>query len=219
MSEVTDVAIVGAGGFAREALWVFEESNAESHRWNVLGYVDNDSELQDAEICGVPVLGNDDWIKEHLPHSVKLLSAIGSPRARKAVASKMSGWGFRFCSVVHPSARMSRFVEIGEGTIVTAGNIITTQIRLGNHVLMNLDCTVGHDSVINDYCVVSPGAHISGNVTLGEGVELGTGACVIPGKRIGDWSIIGAGSVVVKDIPSHVTAVGLPCRVIKSHNE
>jgi sugar O-acyltransferase (sialic acid O-acetyltransferase NeuD family) len=217
MTTVKDVIVIGAGGFARELLWLFEEINADARSWNVLGFVDNDPALKATEPCGVPVLGDDEWLIAHAPKSAKLICGTGSPRVRRKVADKFAVAGFEFATVVHPTARMSKFVELGAGTIVTAGDILTTQIRIGAHCLLNLDCTIGHDCTLGDYCVVSPGAHISGAVTLGKGVEIGTGACIIQGKSIGEWSVIGAGSVVVSDLPAHVTAVGVPCKVIKTH--
>ena len=78
------------------------------------------------------------------------------------MVEKANDIGLKFCSVIHPSAKMSQYIDVGKGTIITAGNILTTQIKIGNHVIINLDCTIGHDSIIEDYCTILPGCHISG---------------------------------------------------------
>ena len=96
-----------------------------------------------------------------------------------------------------------------------SGAVLTNDIRVGEGVLINLNCTIGHDVVIGDYCELSPGVHVSGNVTLEANVVLGTGAVVLPGVRIGANSVIGAGSVVNKDVPANAVAVGIPAKVIK----
>jgi sugar O-acyltransferase (sialic acid O-acetyltransferase NeuD family) len=214
---VKDVVILGAGGMARETLWVFREDNEEKTKWNVLGFVDDNPKLQGATLCDVPVLGGFDWLERNAGKNFELISGVGNPRIRKAFAERAAALGLRFCSVIHPSARMSRWVEIGPGTIVAAGINLTTQIKLGPHTLLNLDCTVGHDTVIGAYCNINPGCHISGTVKFGEGVYFGTGAVIIQGKSIGEWSTIGAGAVVTQDIPAHVTAAGPGCRIIRRH--
>jgi acetyltransferase-like isoleucine patch superfamily enzyme len=107
---------------------------------------------------------------------------------------------------------------LGSGTIVCAGTLITTDIRIGAHVHVNIGATIGHDSVLDDYVTVNPGVHLSGNVTVREGVELGTGSVVVPKCEIGAWAIVGAGSVVTKPIPADTTAVGAPAKVIKERS-
>jgi len=211
------VVILGAGGLARETALVFDHCNQVNPKWEVLGYVDEDPDHHGKVLSGRPVLGDFKWFEQVDRSSVRVITAVGSPVVRKKLVNRAKEKGLAFCSVVHPNVIMSRFIEMGEGVVITAGNILTVDIRLGNYVFLNLDCTVGHDTIIEAYCNVAPGAHISGNVYMGEGVDLGTGAVVLQGKRIGAWSIIGAGAVVTTDVPERVTAVGIPARAIKSH--
>jgi sugar O-acyltransferase (sialic acid O-acetyltransferase NeuD family) len=214
---VRDVVILGAGGCARELYWVFLEANEEKKQWNVLGFVDDKPELQGAVVCDLPVLGTMKWLERHERNNLQLISSAGDPRTRKALAEHGGALGFAFCTAVHPSARMSRWVELGSGTAITAGCVLTTHVKVGAHTLVNLNSTIAHDCVIGPYTTINPGCQISGAVKFGEGVYFGTGAVIIQGKSVGEWSIVGAGSVVTSDIPSHVTAVGVPCRVIKEH--
>lgn len=214
---MTDVVILGAGGFAREAYGVFVDDNRNKRKWNVLGFIDDNPEQHGRMLCDLPVLGGFDWLRAKRRRKLQALCAVGAPRTRKLLVDRATGMGIEFCTVVHPAAHVSRWVEIGPGTIITGGSILTTQIKIGSHVLLNLNCTVGHDTVIGPFCTMNPGCNISGCVRLGEGVDMGTGAVIIQGKSIGDWSVIGAGAVVTDNIPSHVTAVGVPCKVIKQH--
>ena len=88
-------------------------------------------------------------------------------------------------------------------------------ISIGCHVIINLDCTIGHDAIINDFATLYPSVNVSGITNIGHAAELGTGMQIIQGKKIGNYSIIGAGAVVVRDIPDKCTAVGSPARPIK----
>ena len=212
-----DVVILGAGGFARETLWVFQEDNENEKKWNVLGFIDDNMQSAGASRCDLPVLGTFQWLELNSRKNFQVISGVGNPNTRKHFSERAAALGLSFCSVIHPSAQLSRWVEIEPGTIVTAGCILTTQIQIGAHTLINLGSTIGHDAVIGSYCNINPGCHISGSVTLGDGVDLGTGAVIIQGHKVGEWSVIGAGAVVTDDIPSRVTAVGVPCRVIKWH--
>lgn len=209
------VVILGAGGFAREVLWVFRDANEENREWEVLGFIDENMDNQGKVLCDLPILGGFDWFKSNKYSDISAICAVGSPQIKKKMVEKTNDIGLKFCSIIHPSVKMSKYVEVGKGTIITAGNILTSQIKVGNHVIINLDCTIGHDSIIEDYCTVAPGVHISGNVHLEKGVDFGTGAVIIQGVTVGAWSIIGAGAAVVSDIPSNVTAVGIPAKVIK----
>jgi sugar O-acyltransferase (sialic acid O-acetyltransferase NeuD family) len=214
---MTDVVILGAGGFARETYWAFLEDNEEKKKWNVLGFVDDNPKLHGTEQCNIPVLGGFDWLEQNSDKNYEVICGVGNPRSRKAIASYATDLGLNFCILVHPNARISRWVELGAGTIITAGTILTTQIKIGPHTIVNLDTTIGHDTLIGAYCNINPGCHISGCVKIGDGVYFGTGAVIVHGKSVGDWSVIGAGAAVGIDIPSHVTAVGVPCRVVKNH--
>lgn len=213
MSDPNELIIVGGGGLAREVLWLAMES--QSAPWKILGFLDDNEALQGRSLCQLPVLGSvADCVKYRDAHFVV---AVGSPRVRRRIVQKMEDLGVRrFATLVHKSVTMSRFVDLGEGCMVTAGSVLTTQVRLGRHVIVNLSSTVGHDVIMGDFCTLSPNVSISGNVTLEEGVELGTGALVIQGLTLARGSFIGAGAVVSKNIPADVLAVGLPARQIKT---
>jgi serine acetyltransferase len=88
-------------------------------------------------------------------------------------------------------------------------------IKIGNHVIINLNCTIGHDTIIEDYCSIMPTVIINGNNHLSEGVYVGTGTTFIHQISVGAWTTIGAGAVVVNNIPGNVLALGVPAKVHK----
>jgi sugar O-acyltransferase (sialic acid O-acetyltransferase NeuD family) len=214
-----NIVILGAGGFGREVLDIIIAQNKVSKRWKILGFIDENPELKGKMLNGYPVLGSFDWFSEVNSKKFRVVCAIGDNISKKKVVEKAKGLGLRFANVVHPSVITTEFVTLGEGVIICAGCILTNQITIGNHVIINLDVTIGHDSIIEDFCTLSPGVHISGRNRIGEGANVGTGAVTIQGIVIGRWSIIGAGAVVAQDIPDEVVAVGVPAKPIKQVEE
>jgi sugar O-acyltransferase (sialic acid O-acetyltransferase NeuD family) len=213
--DVTKVVIVGAGGFGREVLEIFKDQNKVSKKWDILGFIDDNKQSQGAVINDYPVLGGLDWLQENHKGNMKCVVAIGTCETRRLVTVKLEKMGMSFCNIIHPSVIMSEFVKMGEGVIICAGSILTVNIEIGCHTHININSTIGHDAVIGAYSTINPTAIINGNNVLGEGVYVGTGATFIQGVSVGDWSTIGAGAVVVRDIPEKVVAVGVPARVIK----
>jgi sugar O-acyltransferase (sialic acid O-acetyltransferase NeuD family) len=218
-SKGVNVVILGAGGLARETYWVFRDSNkATARRWEVVGFIDDNRANLGKNLCGITVLGDFRWFRKANRNELKVVCAVGSPGAKRTMVERATKLGLGFCTVVHPSVQMSEHVCLGSGTVITAGCILTTQINVGNHVFLNLDTSVGHDVIIEDFVNVAPGCHISGSVTLREGTDLGTGAVVLQGITVGQWSTVGAGAVVVEDVPANAVVVGVPAKVIK-YNE
>lgn len=127
----------------------------------------------------------------------------------------MKDTSVKFATLVDPSVLYSNSVKIGEGAIVCAGTIITVDVNIGDHVIVNLDCTIGHDAVIDDFVTIYPSVNVSGNVLIGECSELGTGTQIIQGKKVISNTIIGAGAIVVKDCIESGTYVGSPAKKIK----
>jgi sugar O-acyltransferase (sialic acid O-acetyltransferase NeuD family) len=152
----------------------------------------------------------------HFPNA-KVVGGVGAPKTREALMEKAASAGFNFETVIHPKVELSQWIEIGMGTVICAGNILTTNILLGKHVQINLNCTIGHDVIMEDYATLAPGIHVSGWVHIGKRVYIGTGAVIINGTEkhpilIGDDAIIGAGAAVTKDIPPNETVVGVPAK-------
>lgn len=210
-----DLVIIGASGFGREVAWLVERINKTHPTWNLLGFVDDNESLVGTRINGYEVLGTTKDV-EKIKESY-FVCAIGASKIRKQIIERLTG--YKFATLIDPSVEISDLVEIGEGTIICAHTIVTVNIKIGRHVIINLDCTVGHDAVLNDFVTLYPSVNVSGITQFGECVEFGTGSQIIQGKTIGKGTIVGAGSVVVKDLPEECTAVGAPCKPIKFHGE
>lgn len=213
------VAIIGAGGFARELLDVIDAVNQEKPQYEVLGYVvDPQYGAPGTVINEKPILGGIDWLSRRSKDTL-VICGVGPSHHRYHLVKRAEAVGCRFFSLVHPTAVLTRWIQLGQGVVITAGCILTNQIHIGNHVQVNLDCTIGHDAILEDFVTLAPGVHVSGNVTLEAGAYVGTGANIIEKRKIGRWSTVGAGSVVVKDVPANTTVVGTPARVIKERKD
>ena len=215
---MNDLIIIGASGFGREVAWLVERINKKCKEWNLIGFIDDNISIQGNVINEYRVLGTTDNIKDY-PEAY-CVCAIGSSKVRSMIIEKVTqeNPNIRFATLIDPTVEMSDLVEIGEGTIICAHTIITVNISIGKHVIINLDCTIGHDAVLKDFVTLYPSVNVSGASNIGKAVEMGTGMQIIQGKCIGEYSIVGAGSVVVRDLPEKCTAVGSPAKVIKYHN-
>ena len=207
------VIIIGAGGFGKEVIEIFKDQNGIKKNWEILGFIDENSALWGKTINNFSVLGGLDWFENN--REVGCVVAIGDPKTKKRIVDMLEKNGVLFYNAIHPSVIMSEFVNLGNNVIICAGSILTVNILIKNHVIFNLNCTVGHDSIIEDYCSIMPGVSINGENHIGKGVYIGTGATFIQQVSVGEWSVIGAGAVVIDNIPDRVVAVGIPAKVKK----
>ena len=210
-----DLIIFGASGFGREVAWVVERINIVSPTWNRLGFMDDDDDIQGTEINGYKVLGKTADVGNY--SDTYFVVAVGASRTREKIVSNMKAENpsIKYGTIIDPSVEMSNLVSIGEGTIICAHTIITVNNEIGSHVIVNLDCTVGHDAILKDFGVPRINTCPRMVTNIGHAVELGTGVQIIQGKSVGDYSIVGAGAIVVKDIPEKCNAVGSPAKPIK----
>lgn len=213
------IAVYGASGFGREVVWLIQTCNT----YDVVCFIDDNVKKQESVLNDIPVMSLEQARREF--PKAKVVCGVGIPKTREILMKKASSIGFDFETIIHPRVEHSQWVEIGKGTVICAGNILTTNIVLGQHVQINLDCTVGHDVIMGDYTTLAPGVHVSGWVHFGKRVYVGTGAVMINGTKedpilIGDDAIIGAGAVVTGNVPPGVTVVGVPAKPkIKKQNK
>ncbi|QOW10621.1 acetyltransferase [Kaistella flava (ex Peng et al. 2021)] len=142
----------------------------------------------------------------------QFIIAIGSNEVRKKVVEQNE---FSFFKAIAPTASISSFAEIEEGTVVMPQVVVNAGTQIGKHCILNSGCVVEHDCVLEDYVHISPNAALAGHVSVGEGSQIGIGASVIQCITIGKWVTIGAGTVVIKDVPDYAVVVGNPGRIIK----
>lgn len=212
-----DLYIIGAGGFGREVAWIVERINSIKPTWNLKGFIDDNETLWGSTEGEYHVFGGCEYLSAL--EDVYAVCAVGSSNVRKKIIEKLKDTSVKFATLVDPSVLYSNSVKIGEGAIVCAGTIITVDVNIGDHVIVNLDCTIGHDAVIDDFVTIYPSVNVSGNVSgnvlIGECSELGTGTQIIQGKKVISNTIIGAGAIVVKDCLESGTYVGSPAKKIK----
>lgn len=210
------IAIVGAGGFGREVKMLIDQINDKYQRYEVLGFYD-DKEYKEP-INGLPYLGKIEEINK-VEDDLCIVIAIGNPKVKKKIVESITNEKVEFPNLIHPNVLIGRdAVEMGKGNIICAGTIITVNIKIEDFVIFNLSCTVGHDAVIKSYSSFMPSVNISGEIVVEEEVYVGTGAKLINQLNIGAGVIVGAGAVVSKSLPPHCTAVGIPAKPIKFHD-
>lgn len=199
--------ILGAGDFAVSVADLVSELDG----YFVAGFVQSVSpEQRGAQLDGLPV----HWIDDiaGLASTHLCLCAIGSPR-RKAIIERAAAYSFRFATVIHPRARVSRRAELGEGTLAAPIATVAALARVGRHVIINRGALVGHHCEIGDYVTIGPGANLGGGCQVGEEAVIGIGATIVDKVRIGPRSLIGTGAVVVKDVPPDVRVLA-PASII-----
>jgi sugar O-acyltransferase (sialic acid O-acetyltransferase NeuD family) len=215
----TRLVIVGAGGFGREVHGLVEALNAGGTAVELAGYVDDAgttdellARLGTTRLGGIDVLceSDDDRLDD-----VGYVIAIGAGAVRRAIDERLTAAGLRPAMLMHPMATVGGDNRIADGCILTAGARVTTNITLGRHTQLHVNSTIGHDSVLDDFVSVYPGATVSGNVHLADGVTIGTGANVLPGVTVGAGAFVGAGAVVTADVEPGTTVAGVPARPIE----
>jgi sugar O-acyltransferase (sialic acid O-acetyltransferase NeuD family) len=191
-------ALIGAGGFAREIM-----AHMKQHLpcfVDDLYYKDNTENI-------LP-------LSSFNPNEYEVLVAVGSPIDRLNIVSRLPE-NTKYFSFIHSSAQiLDTSIEIGEGSIVCANSILTTNIKIGKHCHLNLSTTIGHDCIIGDYFTTAPGAHISGNCSIKNCVYVGTNGSIKQGISICDNVTVGLNAGVVKNILVSGTYVGTPAKLV-----
>ena len=208
--------LLGAGGHAREVAASIDRSSAAADRsgTDFVGFLADwvpEGTRKVAE--NLPLLGGiDDLAKYDLPY----LIAVGSPPARRDIANRTRASSGQLACIIDPTAVIGPRVELGRGLYIGASAIVTVDVRLADHVHLNVRSSIHHDTTIGAYTTVGPGAVLCGAVSVGEAVEIGAGAILLPGVAVGDEVVIGAGAVVTKDVAAGTVVAGVPARSILS---
>lgn len=205
-----DLIIVGLSGFGKEIYWLASRLGI-----TVRGFLDDNPAVAGEKFCSASVLGG---VKQWQEYSdCEFVIAIGNPRVRKKVHETMCIFGDpSFATLIDPGAVvMPEYVSIGPGSVICAGTICTVEVEIGAHVILNLNCTVGHETCIEDFATIAPMVAISGNVRIGQCAEVGTGASIRQGLTINGGAMIGMGSVLTKNVSENTVVFGSPARPIK----
>lgn len=209
------IAIFGCSGFASEIIDICDALGFD----RVIMLSEKESEKN--AVNGIEIV-TEKYCHELAQQGFKFAIGIANSAVKKKIYSKYAN--FDFINLIHPTASFGRnqqaIVNLSKGVIIAAGARFMSGIKIGNHVMVGLNATIGHDSVLESYVSVMPGANVSGNVFLDEGVYIGAGAVVLQGTSENKLYLcksltVGAGAVVTNNIASGAVVVGIPARVIK----
>jgi sugar O-acyltransferase (sialic acid O-acetyltransferase NeuD family) len=202
------LALYGFGGHGKVVADAAQEVG-----WKRISFYD-DAIIQNTIEHGWEFAGAYQNLLEHTPTISGLIVTIGSNESRLKKMYELQSVGLTIVNVIHPKSVVSRYVGIGMGSVIFAGAVVNVHTTIGDGVIINTGATVDHDCFLDDGVHVSPGAHLAGNVHVGKHSWIGIGAVVKQGIVIGDDCIIGAGSVVLNDVESGLTVVGVPAKPI-----
>ena len=209
------LVIIGAGDFAKELVWIIQEVNKVQCSLEIVGLLDEDNTKEGLQVLGCRVFGELKTASFWGEGPVYAVCSVAKPASKKMLCEKVRAAGYHFAKIVHPSAVISEYVTIGEGSVIMPGTIVTVDVEVGKHVTINKLCSIGHDSIIKDFCTLAPGVKVGGKVVIEEECDIGMNASIIQSVRIGKGTTVGAGAVVTGDLPGGCTAVGVPARVMK----
>ncbi|WP_342513172.1 acetyltransferase [Sporosarcina sp. FSL K6-1522] len=205
------IIIIGAGSLGKMTASILADNN--DYDLNNIAFLDDNimpgQKILDFMVIGKPVdLEGIDCDGE----SVDFVIGIANNKIRRIVADTFGN--FNYVNVIHKTASISKYANLGYGNIILPHVSIDPDAVIENHVIINKNSTIGHNVTLRDYSQACPGTNLGGDI--GKGVFLGLGSTVLPGIRVGENSVIGAGAVVNKDIPANCVAVGIPCKPVKS---
>lgn len=209
MSNRGQLIIVGAGVFGSEVLSWFEDIPEADRAYEFKGFLDDNPNAAER---GDLYLGTIDGYEPS--EGDVFICSIGSTRARFEVCRRLEEKGWTFGTIVHPTARVDRTVTVSPGSIIAPFVYIGPGAKMGKHLILNVQATVGHDTVIGDACTLSSHTDLTGQAVLENGVYVGSHASVLQKVRVGEFATVGAGSVAVRAVKPNSTVFGLPAKVI-----
>ena len=203
----------GAGGHSKDLEYLSQ--NDKYIRWNLIGFLDDNESLEDNNI-----IGTTSSLVQLLQKYNNLYFSIGinSSSIRKAIANKYQNLS-RAANLIHDTAVIGTMCTYQNGLTMGPYSVLTTRVDLGQHVHINTLASINQSSRLGDFCTVSPGARICGDVSIGECTSVGAGSTIINFKNVGSDCILGAGTVVIDNIDNGSTVVGVPGREIKRFGE
>ena len=202
--------IVGARGFAKEVLEIFAQLNQTE---NICFYDDVNFHTEPGFYQHFKILTKRSQVEAYFKEDNRFTIGIGNPTIRRKIYHDFIAIGGKFESTISPLAHIGHYGNIiGDGCNIMTGAVITNDVKIGKGCLINLNCTIGHDTMIDDFVELSPAVNISGNCKIGSQCNIGTGAILLPKVKLGANVTVGAGAVVTKDVAEGMTVIGVPAK-------
>ena len=209
---MTNIIIIGAGSVGCHIVCNIRQYFPNT---NVIGFLDDDQKKIGKKFFNIPVIGSIDSLPK-FGDNIGLVVGIAFPQIKKMIIERITTYGqYNFPSLISNHAWISNKVTIGEGTIIYPGASVNYNTKIGAFSILNLNCAIGHDCIINDYSSLAPSVSLAGHTKVGNECELGIGSCSIQSVSIGNGAVIGAGTVLIRDVPDYAVVVGNPGKVIK----
>jgi sugar O-acyltransferase (sialic acid O-acetyltransferase NeuD family) len=204
------LVIIGAGnvgGFLAYNLDLFAQP------YRIIGFLDDDTQKIGRRIFGYEVLGTSDQIADFAPLGTAVAVGIASPTIRRKICEKIAAGGYDFPAFVSKNAWLSHGVTVGKGSIIYPGVSVNHETVIGDFVIMNMNCAIGHNCTVSSFSTLAPGVNFAGFTYVEECVDVGIGVATRQRARIGQGAVIGGQSMVVGDIPPYAKAYGVPAKV------
>jgi sugar O-acyltransferase (sialic acid O-acetyltransferase NeuD family) len=205
MKNKNKLLIIGASGHGK----VVADIALKMNKWQSIVFLDDDESLRTS--MGIKIIGSSDEISEHI-NEYEIFVGIGNNITRQKIHEMLETLGASIPVLIHPNAVVGEQVDFGNGTVVMAGAVVNCCTRIGKGCIINTGSTIDHDNFIEDYVHISPGSHLAGTVKIGQGSWLGISSVVSNNVEVTKDCIVGAGSVVIKDITESGIYVGVPVR-------
>ena len=208
------LVIYGYGGHGLEVEELARIINIQENKWDRVIFVDDTP----SKIDNKKVFSFEDIISKHKPEDIEFMVGIGEPVIREKIFNKVKERGYNFATLVHPSASVAGNARIEEGTVICYNAYVSVDTYLAENSLVQPMSVVGHGCMIGKNSVISAFVSMGGNSRIGDNSFVGMNVPIKQGAVIGSGSVVGMGSVVVRDIPDGVVAVGNPARPMKNDN-
>lgn len=202
------LVIIGAGSLG--VMTLDAALNEGNYLLENIFFLDDGREVNE-QIHNVPVIGGIEMIQQLSQAEYDFVIAIANNKTRKSIAEAND---VLYVNIIHPAAVVSHFAKLGTGNIILPNVTIDPETIIENHVIINKNTSLGHNVTMKNYSQASPGCQLGG--VVGEGTFIGLGATILPNISVGSFVTIGAGAVVIKEIPDYSTAIGVPAEIKKS---
>lgn len=200
--------IIGASGHGK----VIADIALKMNMWKKIAFLDDDSSIK---VCmGFEVIGKSSDAVLYI-NEADIFVAIGNNDTRECILKRLESQKASIPVLAHPKAVIGTDVKIGNGTAIMAGVVINSSTVIGKGCIINTGASLDHDNIIEDFVHISPGVNTAGSVKIGKGSWIGIGSVISNNITICSGCIVGAGAVVVRDLPANCVAVGTPAKPIK----